>query len=284
MKYYGYCRVSTETQAEKGFGLITQREEIEKYAKAHGIELAGIYSDEGISANIHMDDDDDAIEKRAGFCTMYGLMEKPESKPVGKQRGNGDAIIVLNTNRLWRSQKATVVVQSMLLRKDIKVISIQQPDYNLYSSNPYDEFTSQLLTLVDALDRALTAAKLAAGRTTKASKGDKPAGVCPFGYGYADDRKSVIINEAEAATVRLIFSEGQKGKSLRQIADILNDKGITTRRGKEWAAGNVQVIMKNRFYIGELQHQGKAIKGNHEPIISKIQFGKVQSQLEQRHK
>ena len=38
-KYYGYCRVSTETQAEKGYGLEAQEKEIRKYALNKGYEL-----------------------------------------------------------------------------------------------------------------------------------------------------------------------------------------------------------------------------------------------------
>ena len=43
--YYAYLRVSTETQAEKGGGLETQRQNIEKYCTTHGIELAATFTD-----------------------------------------------------------------------------------------------------------------------------------------------------------------------------------------------------------------------------------------------
>ena len=126
--------------------------------------------------------------------------------------------------------------------------------------------------------------KLAKGRTAKAKNGDKPAGVSPFGYRYTSDKKHVEIDPAEAAAVRMMFSEAQKGKSLHQVADVLNAQGISTRRGKEWSAGNVQVILRNRFYVGELMHQGKTIPGNHDAIISRVQFGKVAAQLDRRRR
>ena len=47
--YYGYIRVSTETQAEKGGGLDVQKAAIEKYAKDNGITLEEIFCDAGIS-------------------------------------------------------------------------------------------------------------------------------------------------------------------------------------------------------------------------------------------
>ena len=81
-----------------------------------------------------------------------------------------------------------------------------------------------------------------------------------------------------------MFTEGQKGRSLAEITDALNGKGYLTRRGNAWTRGSVRAILRNRFYIGELQHQGKAITGTHEALISKIQFGKVAAQLDRRHK
>ena len=135
---------------------------------------------------------------------------------------------------------------------------------------------------VDELERAQIAIRLAKGRTTKAKQGDKPASVCPYGYRYTADRKHIEADPDEAKVVKMLFTEGQKGLCLHKIADMMNEKGILTRRGKEWSAGSVQVVLRNSFYAGILTHQGKEIKGNHEPLISKVQFGKVQSQISKR--
>ena len=137
---------------------------------------------------------------------------------------------------------------------------------------------------LDVYERMSISLKLARGRTVKAKGGDKPAGVAPYGYRFTADKKHIELDPAEAPTVKSIFTAGQTGKTLHQIADTLNKQGITTRRGKQWSAGSVQVILRNRFYVGELQHQGKPIKGNHEPLISRVQFGKAQKQLDQRRK
>ena len=269
-KVYGYCRVSTETQAAKGYGLAAQEAEIKKYAAAHGIELEQIFRDEGISGNLKDTDEDEAINKREAFMELLAILEE------------NDTIIVLNTSRLWRSDMTRAIIKRELMKKHAAVVSIEQPKFDLYSKDPGDYLINAIMEALDVYERMSISLKLARGRTVKARGGDKPAGVCPFGYKWSEDKKSVEIDEREAATVKEIFTEGQKGKSLHKIADHLNAKGLTTRRGKAWGAGSVQVILKNRFYIGELQHQGKTIKGNQTPIISAIQFGKCQSQLKQR--
>jgi len=272
MKYYSYCRVSTETQSEKGYGLEAQRSEIEKYAAAHGYKLEACYTDAGISGNIKDTDDDDAINKRAGLIDMLAALEAD------------DVVIVLNTSRLWRSDMPKAIIRRELMRRNARVISIEQPKYDLYSKDPNDYLINAIMEALDVYERMSISLKLARGRTVKANGGDKPAGVCPYGYQYSADKKHVEVNAAEAQLVKFMFTEGQKGRTLGQIADALNAKAILTRNGKEWSRGSVRAILRNPFYTGELSHQGKTIKGNHEPIISKIQFGKVAAQLEKRHR
>lgn len=271
-KFYGYCRVSTETQAEKGYGLEAQEKEIRKYATAHGLELEAVFTDAGISGNLKDTDEDEAISKRAALMEMLSTLNA------------GDTVIVLNTSRLWRSDMTKAIIRRELMKHGAKILSVEQPKYDLYTKDPNDYLINAIMEALDVYERMSIALKLARGRTIKAKGGDKPAGVAPFGYQYSADKKHIDIDPVEAQAVKMIFTEGQKGQSLHQVADYLNAREIKTRRGKEWSAGNVQVIMRNRFYIGELTHQGKPIKGNHEPIISRVQFGKVQAQLDKRRR
>lgn len=272
MAYYAYTRVSTETQAEKGGGLETQRQNIDTYCAQHGITLTATYTDAGISGAVKDDDDDAAITRRPALVEMLAALNE------------GDTVIVMNTSRLWRSDTAKVLIRRELLKRHANVIAIENPRFDLYAANPNDRFMDGIMELMDEWERLSIALKLAKGRTAKAMTGMKPAGTCPFGYRWSEDRKRVEVNPEEAKAVKMMFTLAQTGKTLQQIADALTAKGIMTRRGKEWSRGSVQAALKNRFYIGELQHQGKTIPGLHEPIISKIQFGKAQKQLERRHR
>lgn len=269
-KVYGYVRVSTETQAEKGFGLVAQEQQIRKYATENGLQLEEIFRDEGISGNLKDTAEDDEISKREGLVSMLAVLEA------------GDCVVVLNTSRLWRSDMTRALVKRELMKREARVVSVEQPKFDLYNKDPNDYLINSLMEALDVYERMSISLKLARGRTVKARGGDKPAGTCPTGYRYSEDKKHVVIDEAEARAVKQLFSEAQKGLTLRQIADVLNKQGIPTRRGRMWSAGNVAAILSNRFYIGELQHQGKTIMGNHEPIISRVQFGKVQAALKRR--
>lgn len=272
-KFYGYTRVSTRTQSEKGYGLDAQQQAIEKYTAEHGVKLEKIFTDAGISgAAADNATDEEAISKRTGLIELLSTLEA------------GDKIIVLNTSRLWRSKATSFLIPREIMNRKADVVSIEQPNYSLYNESPDDYLRNALMEILDTYDKLNVCLKLARGRTVKAKTGAKPAGICPYGYQYAPDKKSVIINPEEAQHVKFMFREGQKGRTLGQIADALNAQGVTTRRGGIWQRGSIQAILKNKFYTGVLTHAGQEIAGTHEPLISKIQYGKVQSQLKQRHR
>ena len=264
--FYGYIRVSTETQAEKGGGLDVQKTAIQKYAADNGLQLEEIFCDAGISGT---------QESRPELDRL--LLETIRE---------GDTIIVHNTSRLWRSIFAQATIMKAVMDAKANIRSIDEPNFDvyLYQKDPENFMITGMMGMLDQWERMTIARKLARGRTAKANKGDKPAGNCPFGYRYTADKKHIEPNPEEARIVKLLFTEGQKGKSLWQIANFLNDQNIKTRRGCTWSAGSVQVILRNNFYTGVLTHQGREIKGNHEPLISKVQFGKVQAQITRRNR
>lgn len=263
-KVFGYIRVSTESQVERGNGLDVQRSSLVKYAKENGLTIERIFEDAGISGT---DESRPALDE---LLTEY-LHE-------------GDTILVHTTSRLWRNIFAQATIMKSVMNAKANIKSIDEPSFDIYKymTDPENFMISGMMGMLDQWERMTIARKLARGRTTKAQGGDKPAGIAPFGYKWGEDKKRVEIDEDEARVVRMIFTELQKGKSLHKVADYLNAQGIKTRRGKQWSAGNVQVIGRNKFYTGILLHQGREIQGNHEPIISKVQFGKCAAQLTKR--
>ena len=56
MAVYGYCRVSTARQASEGESLDVQHRQIEGYALMHGLALAGVVVEEGVSGSVPVEE------------------------------------------------------------------------------------------------------------------------------------------------------------------------------------------------------------------------------------
>lgn len=275
-KIFEYIRVSTDTQAEKGYGLEDQLKGIRAQAQEKGYIIVGEpFVDAGCSGakeNLQADVAADALEERTALLDMLDRLSEV------------DAIMVLNTSRLWRDDGPKFFIQRALKRRHVDIISVEQPTYTLYDNSPSNKFVNTIIEAVDVLDRDSIRIKLARGRTTKASHGDKPAGVTPYGYQYAPDRKSIVLNAEEVPNIKLIFKLAQCGSSLQEIANLLNNSGPRTRRGCDWSKAGLHAICTNDFYTGIVTHKKKKVQGNQPVLISKIQFGKVQAQLKKRRK
>lgn len=134
----------------------------------------------------------------------------------------------------------------------------------------------------------------------------------PFGYQKdPKDRHRLIIKEDEAEIVRRIFDMALQGKTVNQIAKVLNteelktpiefkiEMGETFRTPKGdrfcWNASTIASILRNRIYVGDIvygktkkNHVGgknvliprsewKVFCDHHEAIISKELFEQIQS-------
>lgn len=142
------------------------------------------------------------------------------------------------------------------------------------------------------------------GRLVSLNEGKYIAGCAPFGYERVKLPKqkgwTLQIVSAEAEIVRLIFSlytigELQKEGTIRKygsytIANLLNERGIPSPRGKLWSASGIKEILSNPTYAGYLRWGYRAvekrmldgvvvesrpikasasqIEGLHEPVIS----------------
>jgi len=144
----------------------------------------------------------------------------------------------------------------------------------------------------------------------KQKKGEYLCSQAP--YGYKKDtllKNHLVIDEEVVHNVRKIFEMYLGGKSIYEIREVLNSKGIQSPSGyakkqadlKPWNSVTLLNILKNEAYIGNTVGNKKIkvslkskkrlivpkenqikIENTHEPIISKTDFEEVQFLLSQK--
>ena len=90
-------------------------------------------------------------------------------------------IIVLSTNRLWRSDLVKVLLHRELKKNNVDIRAIDSPNYSVYTQNPNEIFVNGMFELLDVYERLEIALKLKRGRLQKAKGGGYTGGGAPFG-------------------------------------------------------------------------------------------------------
>jgi hypothetical protein len=98
-------------------------------------------------------------------------------------------------------------------------------------------------------------------------------GFVPLGYDVKD--RKLVVNEAEAEKVRMIFERFMKLGSATALVQALRAEGITGKQGKLVDKGYVYKLLNNRVYIGQAVHKGTPYPGEHQAIISQSLWDKI---------
>jgi site-specific DNA recombinase len=111
----------------------------------------------------------------------------------------------------------------------------------------------------------------------------------PVPLGYATEGKKLVVVLVEAKIVRTIFALYLEVASVAVLAEVLELKGIRTkvrplsngeaRGGIPFGIGALAHLLRNRFYIGEIDYRGEIHAGEHEAILDRPLFDKVQAKL-----
>ena len=100
----------------------------------------------------------------------------------------------------------------------------------------------------------------------RASRGEA-LGKPLFGYAIGPEGR-LVVDRSEAPVVELIFRLYTKDElGLRLIAQHLNERGLTTRRGGRWNTASIREILRNPAYMGTYTRLDMRVPKAHEAIV-----------------
>jgi DNA invertase Pin-like site-specific DNA recombinase len=217
-KAFFYIRVSTTQQGRSGLGIEAQRLALQHFSEAEGMEVLGEY------VEVETGKGTDALERRPQLKAALASARKHRCR-----------IAVAKLDRLSRDVH---FISGLMAHKVPFWVAELGPDV--------DPFVLHLFAALAEKERALIST-----RTRQALAAAKARGIALGSPKLDVARESAVASikaeaDRHAANVLPIIREAQKAgaTSLRQIAEALNARGVTTARGGQWHATSVSNILE----------------------------------------
>jgi site-specific DNA recombinase len=255
-----YTRKSTEEGLDMEFNsLDAQREACEAYVasqKAEGWTLVPDRFDDGGFSGAN-------LERPA----LKRLIADIEARRI-------DVVVVYKIDRLSRSLMDFAKLVEVFDRNSVTFVSVTQA-FNTTTS--MGRLTLNILLSFAQFEREVIGERIRDKFAASRKKGMWMGGWAPLGYDIRD--RKLIINTAEAASVRTIFQRFARVGSMTKLVPMLAKEGITAKSGKPIDKGYLYRVINNRLYIGEAVHKGTAYRGEHEAIVDRVLWDRVHAIL-----
>ena len=260
------CAVYTRKSSEEGLdmefnSLDAQREACEAYVtsqKAEGwVALRDHYDDGGFSG---------------------GTLDRPALKQLISdiEAGLIDVIVVYKIDRLSRSLMDFARLVEVFDRNNVTFVSVTQ-SFNTTTS--MGRLTLNILLSFAQFEREVIGERIRDKFAASRKRGMWMGGFVPMGYDVKD--RKLVVNEAEAETVRMIFDRFAALGSASTLARALQAEDVRNKRGKRIDKGFIYKLFGSRVYLGEAVHKGTSYPGEHDAIISQDLWDRVHAILRQ---
>ena len=265
-----YTRKSTEEGLEQAFNsLHAQREACEAYIKSQAHEgwklVKTAYDDGGLSG---------------------GSMERPALQRLlaDVAAGRINVIVVYKVDRLTRSLADFARIVETLDGQGASFVSITQ-QFNTTTS--MGRLTLNVLLSFAQFEREVTGERIRDKIAASKRKGMWMGGSLPLGYEVSN--RELVVNEAEATTVRKIFEAYLRAGTLSGVQNDLRQRGILSKRwtsstGRTWGGlnfsrGALYWLLRNPAYVGQVAHKGQIYEGRQQAIVDRALWDKAQELL-----
>ncbi|MGJ1413105.1 recombinase family protein [Sphingobacterium multivorum] len=252
-----YTRVSSSQQADN-LSLATQLKACTLYAEKMGYNLAATFGGTYESAE---------TDERKQFTAMIAF--------VKKFKGKISYILVYSLERFSRNDNS-IWLTNELRRLGIEIISVTQP---IDTSNASGQMQQKMLFLFGEFDNQLRRQKCMAGTKEMLLRGDWPTQP-PMGYEVTrqNGKRKIVANAKGRLICQAFHWKAHDNLSIEAIRARLAEKGLKV------CHQHMSKILRNPFYCGMMVHnmlEGKVVEGNHEGLVSREVFLKVNGLLKE---
>jgi site-specific DNA recombinase len=265
-----YTRKSSEEGLEQEFNsLQAQSEACEAYIRSQrheGWVLARACYDDG------------------GFSG--GNMERPAlQRMLADIRARRiDIVVVYKVDRLTRSLADFARLVEIFDAQSTSFVSVTQ-QFNTTSS--MGRLTLNVLLSFAQFEREVTGERIRDKIAASKKKGMWIGGNVPLGYDAS--QRTLVINSAEAETVRHIFALYRDLGCVRRVKEETDRLGLMTKRsttskgtergGQPFSRGHIYHLLSNPIYIGQIAYKGQFHPGQHPALIDTLTWTVVRDRL-----
>jgi site-specific DNA recombinase len=261
-----HCAIYTRKSSEEGLdmefnSLDAQREACEAY-------IASQRSEGCVATRDRYDD--------GGFSG--GNLERPGLKQLLADIDDGliDVVVVYKIDRLSRSLMDFSKLVEILDRNGVTFVSVTQ-SFNTTTS--MGRLTLNILLSFAQFEREVIGERIRDKVAASRKRGIWMGGYVPLGYDVQD--RKLLVNDAEAASVRRIFQRFVELGSATVLARELRRDRFSNKQGTLIDKGYLYRLLNNRVYRGEAVHKGKAYPGEHDAIIDQDLWDRVHAILQE---
>jgi len=256
IKYFIYCRKSTEEEERQILSIEAQIQELRDYAKQNGLFVIKEFTE-------------CKTAKEPGRPIFNQMLSEIE-------QGNASGILAWNPDRLARNSIDGGRI--IYLVDTEKITSLKFPTF-WFDTTPQGKF---MLSVAFGQAKYYTdnlRENILRGIRQKLRRGEFPA-KAPLGYFNEPRLRTIEPNKTTYRKARQTLIAFATGKfTLTQIQAKMFSLGLVGKGGSPLHLSSIEKILKNPFYYGMFLYRGELIQGTHKPMISKKLFDKIQKAL-----
>lgn len=257
-QFVALARVSSREQEREGFSLEIQEDALRGFAESQGGTIFRLFR---IAETASKADERKTFRELLAFTKKHAV--------------ELDGLLVYKVDRAARNLFDFVEIERLESEYDVPFICISQPTDN----NPAGRMMRRTLANMASFYTEQQSVDVREGLSRRVQEGWF-VGLAP--YGYKNVRKNgrgiVEIDAEQADNIRRIFHlYAYENHTVDGVVKRINSESRVFRKSQpKFPRSSVHNFLRDRAYIGEIEHKGNWYPGKHKPIIDRSTWDRVQ--------